>query len=189
VVVDIAGFIAALKEHAIEHGFHVHDERHFVETYSMRQNFEVDLHPEGACGEPLDLHLSLEVEPRTVLAFEDGLLALDEADEDVVPDGEYELPLFFNWGLPPLSDPPDLLILATELAGIGGTELPMEVSAIDSTAAVSDAPERRLSIVGRVDISLSDLYLGQQPLCDTLDRAHDVSEFLVSGVQSWFGEL
>ena len=44
-VVDVAGFIADLKDHAAEHGFHVHDERHFVETYSMRQAFEVDLHP------------------------------------------------------------------------------------------------------------------------------------------------
>ena len=44
-VVDIAGFVADLKDHAAEHGFHVHDERHFVETYSMRQAFEVDLHP------------------------------------------------------------------------------------------------------------------------------------------------
>ena len=30
--IDIPGFVADLKEHAIEHGFHVHDERHFVET-------------------------------------------------------------------------------------------------------------------------------------------------------------
>ncbi len=29
-VIDIAGFVADLKDHAVEHGFHVHDERHFV---------------------------------------------------------------------------------------------------------------------------------------------------------------
>ena len=55
-IIDIAGFITDLKDHATHHGFHVHDERHFVETYSMRQAFEVDLHPEHACGGPLDLH-------------------------------------------------------------------------------------------------------------------------------------
>ena len=52
--IDIAGFVADLKDHAVDHGFHVHDERHFVETYSLRQAWEVDLHPEEACGGPLD---------------------------------------------------------------------------------------------------------------------------------------
>jgi hypothetical protein len=28
--IDIAGFVTDLKDHAIEHGFHVHDERHFM---------------------------------------------------------------------------------------------------------------------------------------------------------------
>ena len=65
-VIDVAGFVADLKGHAVDHGFHVHDERHFVETYSLRQLWEVDLHPEEACGGPLDLHLSLEVDPRLV---------------------------------------------------------------------------------------------------------------------------
>ena len=50
-VIDIAGFVTDLKSHAIDHGFHVHDERHFIETYSLRQLWEVDLHPaESAAG-------------------------------------------------------------------------------------------------------------------------------------------
>ena len=53
-VIDVAGFIADLKSHAIDHGFHVHDERHFVETYSLRQLWEVDLHPEEACNGPIE---------------------------------------------------------------------------------------------------------------------------------------
>ena len=51
----MAGYVADLKEHAAEHGFHIHDERHFLETYGLRQAWEVDLHPEEACGGPLDL--------------------------------------------------------------------------------------------------------------------------------------
>ena len=47
-IVDIATFIADLKDIAADHGFHIHDERHFVETYTMRQAWEVDLHP-AAC--------------------------------------------------------------------------------------------------------------------------------------------
>ena len=42
-VIDVAGFVADVKSQAIDHGFHVHDERHFVETYSLRQLWEVDL--------------------------------------------------------------------------------------------------------------------------------------------------
>ena len=78
-VIDVAGFVADLKDHAVDHGFHVHDERHFVETYSLRQAWEVDVHPEEACGGPLDLHLALEIEPRVVLAFEDLVADLDQA--------------------------------------------------------------------------------------------------------------
>ena len=59
-VIDVPGFVADLKDHSVDHGFHVHDERHFVETYSLRQAWEVDLHPEDACGGPLDLHLALD---------------------------------------------------------------------------------------------------------------------------------
>ena len=58
-VLDVAGFVTEIKDHAVDHGFHVHDERHFVETYSLRQAWEVDLHPEEGCGGPLDLHLAL----------------------------------------------------------------------------------------------------------------------------------
>ncbi|HPB46877.1 MAG TPA: hypothetical protein PLP95_13560, partial [Microthrixaceae bacterium] len=79
-VTDIPGFIADLKDHATRHGFHIHDERHFIETYSMRQAWEVDLHPEEACGGPLDLHLALEVEPRAILAFEDLVVGLPEVE-------------------------------------------------------------------------------------------------------------
>ena len=81
-VIDIAGFVSDLKSHAVDHGFHVHDERHFVETYSLRQLWEVDLHPEEACSGPIDLHVSLEIDPRTLLSFEDVVLEMDDPDDD-----------------------------------------------------------------------------------------------------------
>src|SRR3954471_1556464 len=89
-VIDVAGFIADLKDHAADHGFHVHDERHFVETYSLRQAWEVDLHPEEACNGPLDLHLSLEVDPRQLLSFEDAVMALPDGDD---PEDTFHFPL------------------------------------------------------------------------------------------------
>src|SRR4051794_14337563 len=167
-VIDVAGFVADLKDHASDHGFHVHDERHFVETYSLRQAWEVDLHPEEACNGPIDLHLALEVDPRALLAFEDEVARMADP-EDSPPDTPH-FPLHFTWTLPPLPAPPDLLVLATELAGIGGPDLPVEVSAIDSFPSVTDAPERSLSMVAKVEVSLAKVYLGDEQLCDTLDR-------------------
>ena len=184
--IDVAGFIADLKDHAVDHGFHVHDERHFVETYSLRQAWEVDLHPEEACGGPLDLHLALDVDPRTLLAFEDVVMEIDEDDD---PPDEFQFPLIFTWSLPPLPKGPDLLVLATDLAGLGGPDLPLEVSAIDSFAAVTDAPERSLSIVAKVDVSLARVFLGQEQLCDTLDRCLAVSNFLLDRAPVWLDEV
>ena len=84
-VLDVAGFVADLKDHAVEHGFHVHDERHFVESYSLRQTWEVDLHPEEGCEGPVDLYLSLEIDPRVLLGFEDAVIALDEERSPTTP--------------------------------------------------------------------------------------------------------
>ena len=160
-VIDVAGYVADLKDHSDHHGFHVHDERHFVETYSLRQTWEVDLHPEEGCGGPLDLHLALEVDPRTLLSFEDAVVDLPE---DAEPPDEYHFPLTFTWGLPPLPHGPDLLRLAIDLAGVGGIDLPLEVSAIDSFASATDAPERRLSIVARYPVSLARVLGGEELL-------------------------
>ena len=157
-VIDVAGYVAELKDHAVDHKFHVHDERHFVETYSLRQFWEVDLHPEEGCGGPIDLHLALEVEPRVLLDFEDAVVALPE-DED--PPDKWFFPLTFNWGVPPLPKGPDLLRLAIDLAGVGGVELPLEISATDSFGSVTDAPVRRLTIVARQQVSLARVLAGR----------------------------
>jgi hypothetical protein len=186
-VIDIAGFVADLKSHAVDHGFHVHDERHFVETYSLRQMWEVDLHPEEACNGPIDLHMSLEVDPRVLLSFEDEVLKQDDPDAD--PPSGFAIPLLFTWALPPLSAPPDLLVLATEIAGVGGPDLPIEVSAIDSFHSVTDAPERSLSMVSRVQVDLGEvLRSGDESFCAVLDRCRDVSLDLLERAPSWLGE-
>jgi len=181
--IDIAGFITYLKDHAVEHGFHVHDERHFIETYSLRQAWEVDLHPESACDGPLDLNLAFDVEPRVLLSLEEKVSAMDDEYSD--PEGEFRLPIMFNWNLPPLEDPPDLVLIAAELAGVGGLDLPIEVSSVESTGALSTASDRRLSLVGRVEVSLVDVMLGQEKMCDTLDRCREVSEWLLDQVPDW----
>ena len=186
-VIDVAGFVADLKSQAIDHGFHVHDERHFVETYSLRQLWEVDLHPEEACSGPIDLHLSLDVDPRAMLGFEDEVMKLDDVDQ--TPPPGFTFPLVFTWTLPPLPDPPDLLVLATELAGVGGVELPVEVSAIDSFASVTDAPERSLTLVARTSVDLSDVYLNNDDsVAGDLERCKVVSLFLLEQAKEWLGD-
>lgn len=186
-VIDVAGFVADLKAHAIDHGFHVHDERHFVETYSLRQLWEVDLHPEEACSGPIDLHLSLDVDPRALLGFEDEVLKMDDPDDS--PPTGFAFPLLFTWTLPPLPHPPDLLVLATELAGVGGLDLPVEVSAIDSFPSVTDAPERSLSMVARIGVELSDVYLGNEDaFCNVLVRCKDVSLYLLDRATTWLDD-
>jgi hypothetical protein len=181
-VMDIAGYVAEIKDHAVDHGFHVHDERHFVETYSLRQAWEVELHPEEACGGPLDLHLALEIDPRVLLSFEDAVVEL--GDDETPPDG-FHFALQFTWALPPLPHGPDLLLLATELAGVGGPELPLEVSAIDSYQAVTDAPERTVTIVARLQVSLARVLMGEELLCETLDSCLGVSRYLLDHAPAW----
>jgi len=186
-VIDVAGFIADLKSHAVDHGFHVHDERHFVETYSLRQMWEVDLHPDEACDGPIDLHLSLEVDPRALLGFEDAVLKQDDPDD--APPEDYSFPLHFTWTLPPLPQPPDLLVLATELAAVGGLELPVEVTAIDSIPSVTDAPQRSLTMVAKIAVNLADVLLSDdQRFCELLNRCKDISLFLLDRAPSWLGE-
>lgn len=180
--IDIPGFIADFKEHATDHGFHVHDERHFVETYSLRQSWEVDVHPEAGCGGPLDLHVALDVDPTVLLSMRE---ILDEMSDFEEPPDEYFLDLYFNWAVPPLHDSPDLLVLATDLGGLGGITLPVEVSAVDSFAEVIAAPERRLQLTGKSQVSLVDILMGREQLCEVLDRAREVSEYLLDRVDGW----
>ena len=181
--IDIAGFVTYVKDHAIEHGFHVHDERHFIETFSLRQSFEVDLHPESACDGPLDLNLAFDVEPRVLLRLEDWV---KEHEEDLAhAEGSFQLPIYFNWALPTMENPPDLVVLAAELAGIAGFDLPIEVSGVESTGALSTGSDTRLSIVGRVELSMVDVMMGQEQLCDILDRCREVSDYLVQASELW----
>ncbi len=184
-VIDVPGFVADLKGHAVDHGFHVHDERHFVETYSLRQAWEVDLHPEEGCGLPVDLHLALEVDPRALLSFEDLVVDLPE---DAEPADDFHFPITFTWALPPLPSGPDLLQLHLDLAGVAGLDLPLEVSAIDSFPSATDAPERSLTIIARQRVSLARVLAGDELLCETLDRCLAVSQHLLEAAPRWMSE-
>ena len=184
-VIDVAGFVADLKDHAVDHGFHVHDERHFVETYSLRQAWEVDLHPEEACGGPLDLHLALEVDPRVLLAFEDAVLELADGERAA---RRLHVPAACSRGrCRRCPTAPTCWCWPPSWPASAAPTLPLEVSAIDSFASVTDAAERSLSIVGRVEVSLARVYLGEEQLCDVLDRCLAVSQYLLDRAPAWLG--
>ncbi len=39
--------------------------------------------------------------------------------------------------------------------------------------------------MGRVEVSLVDVMMGRETMCDTLDRCRDVSEYLVDAAEEW----
>ena len=93
----------------------------------------------------------------------------------------------FTWALPPLPKGPDLLVLATELAGVGGPDLPVEVSATDSYPSVTDAPERTLRIVAHQKVSLLGIRRGEEVPCDTLESCLAISRYLLEHAVDWLG--
>lgn len=120
-----------------------------------------------------------------MMSFEDVIMSMPEGEE---PPDDHLLPLTITWSMPPLQASPDLLVLATELAGIGGTELSLEISAADAYLGVIDAPQRSVNIVSRSSTSLSRLYMGREDLSDLFRRLAAVSEFLVDRAPAWLGE-
>ena len=181
-VIDIAGFVADLKDHAVEHGFHVHDERHFVESYSLRQTWEVDVHPEEGCEGPVDLYLSLEIDPRVLLGFEDAVIERPDGDD---PPDEYHFPLNFTWALPPLRTVPTCSCSPPSSPGSAAPTCPLEVSAIDSIPEATDAPERALRVVAHQRVSCLRIRDGDAVSCEQLDRCLAVSRYLLDQAEGW----
>jgi hypothetical protein len=79
-------------------------------------------------------------------------------------------------------------LLATDLAGVGGAEFPLEVSAIDSYPSATDPSERSLTVVARIEVSLSHVFSGQEQLCVVLDRCAEVSHHLLDRAPGWLGD-
>ena len=140
------------------------------------------MHPEEGCGGPIDLHVELDVDPRTLLAFEDAVLGLPE---ELDPPDEFHFPLMLTWTLPPMPQSPDLLRLAIDLAPVGGMDMPLEVSASDSFASPTETSERRISIIAHRAISLSQVAKGEDPLCEIFEKSRGISDFLLQAADSW----
>jgi hypothetical protein len=107
--------------------------------------------------------------------------------DEIDPPDEFHFPLVLTWSLPPMPHSPDLLRLAIDLAPIGGVEMPLEVTATDSFDSPTESSERRISIVARRAISLSQVAKGEDPLCDIFDKGRNISDFLLQAADSWLG--
>mgnify|MGYP000506870786 CR=1 FL=1 len=59
---------------------------------------------------------------------------------------------------------------------------------VDSFAAVTDAPERAVAMVARVDVSLGRILLGREVLCEELDLCQQVAEFLLDRAPVWLDD-
>ncbi len=176
-VIDIAGFVADLKDHAVEHGFHVHDERHFVESYSLRQNWEVDLHPEEGCEGPVDLYLSLEIDPRVLLGFEDAVIERADVRGSArrVP-----LPAQLHLGAAAAAERarPSRCWPPTWPAAAAPTCRSRCRRSTRSPPPLT-RPERSLRIVAHQSVSLLHIRDGDAVSCEVLDRCLEVSRYLL----------
>jgi len=80
-------------------------------------------------------------------------------------------------------------VLATDLAGVGGPDLPLEVSAIDSIPEATEAPERALRVVARQQLSLLRIRDGDAVTCELLDRCLAVSRYLLEQSDAWLDDF
>ena len=188
-VIDVAGFVADLKSQAIDHGFHVHDERHFVETYSLRQLWEVDLHPEEACSGPIDLHLSLDVDPRAMLGFEDEVMKLEDARRAAA--GRVHVParVHVDAAAAPRSAGP---ARAGHRAGRASAASSCRSRCRRSTRSrASPTPRNARCRWSPAPASTSsDVYLNNdESVADNLERCKHVSLFLLERAKDWLGDL
>lgn len=156
--IDVTGVIEAIKDKAFGFGLHTHDERHFVETRSMRQTWEVCMHHASGCANSIDLTMSLEIEPRTMISFADEVASLSKGNK---PPDDYLLALVFTWMSPPLSDRPDMLGLHNDFAHYRHDGILLEISTTSTYEGLFSEPQHTVVFTKRSSISLAAIYTGK----------------------------
>jgi hypothetical protein len=53
---------------------------------------------------------------------------------------------------------------------------------------VTDAPERSVTVIARQNVSLARVFMGEELLCDTLDRCMAVSRWLLERSPAWLDD-
>ncbi len=178
--IDLPGFVSQLKDHLVEHNFHIHEEKHFVETYSLRQSWNIYLHPEDACNGPMDLKVSLTVGARELLSFEDKVAT--EEDSEIEP---FPLSVSFEWELPPIKGSLDTLTLALDLTRFGDLDFPISVGVRHEYKTVTDQPVRHLVVQAEHSFSLNQVFSGEEFPCKCIITAMEVSRHLLEQSSQW----
>ncbi len=164
---------------------------HFVETYSLRQLWEVDVHPEEACSGPIDLHLSLEVDPRALLGFEDEVVKTRRPRRAEPP---RRLPVPPAVHLDVAAAPrarPTCSCWPPSWPASAVVDLPVEVSAIDSFASGHRRACERSAVARRPHPGVASptcTSATRKRFADVLDRCKDVSLFLLDRAKDWLGD-
>lgn len=179
-VIDLSGFVSQLKDHLVEHDFHIHEEKHFIESYSLMQSWSIYLHPDDACNGPMDLKVSLSVGARELLSFEDKVSTVEDAEL-----GQFPLEVNFEWKLPPIKEGVDTLVLALDLTRFGDLDFPVEVGIRHEYKTVTDQPHRHLVVRATHDFSLNQIYLGEEFPCKCIIKAMEVSRHLLAQSSQW----
>lgn len=181
-IIDLAGFVSQLKDHFVEHKFHIHEERHMVETYSLIQSWEIDLHPETACNGAVDLIVSMTIDPRSLLFFEDKIAELEDSahETDASP---FEID--FAWSLPPIKDTVNILSLTLDLTRFGDLQFPIEVGVRDDFKSVTDSAVRHLLVSAKHVFSLNQIYNGEEVPCEVVTKAFEISSHLLDRSAQW----
>jgi len=107
--------------------------------------------------------------------------------DEVDPPDEFYFPLVLTWSLPPMPHGPDLLRLAIDLAPIGGLEMPLEVTATDAFASPTEGSERRISIVARRAISLSQVAKVRIPSATSSNAGAVSATSCCKAADAWLG--
>ena len=195
---SVHSFLEDQRGHFIGHGFHWHDESHTLSLTDLSQCYYVDLHPEEICGTDMDFEVHLQI-----LWPAETQLAIKEWMDSSPPDADFPdslmLPLEFNFCLPPLDNPPDLLSVWFDVLGRNEHSLlRFDVSGSDNIEAPTEPARRSMTITARCDVPVRDLIAEaeeededdddaepQLAMCSILEDLHGLSLYLLENLNQW----
>ena len=190
-VLDLQAFVVGLKSHALDHGFHIEDERHYVETYSGEQVWNIGLHPEDGCDGHIAVEISVTASTRAIIAFEDALREPEGADAGGASSNytvdQVVLPLTVEVVASPLATAPDLLVLATDLPTQSHAVVPLAPTLSSKVELLDEGEEYCLHVSGEVWVPLISIYQMEDldEVCAALDSVRTVCAYLADRVAQW----
>ena len=190
---NINTFLAGERDHFETHGFHWHHDSHLIDTYSLRQEFLIALHPEEVCEtSEIQIQMTVPWSAETQLEWLRWSATCEEADE--VPD-HFLIEPSFEFQLPLLDTPPELMdVWMALISECDKSVLTVNVSASDHIESPMDRSRRTMRITAQATIPLREIVcVGWNqdedtvinPMCAILDDLHRLSIFLLERLPQW----